>query len=179
MRERYGWPVIGLHWLTLLLIAAAILIAALLDDMPLSPLKLKMYSWHKWLGLTVLFLLPLRVLLRKLDPFDHRVELTPFEVKVSAAVHGLIYLLMIIVPLFGWLYSSASGFPVVWLGVLPMPDLVEKSESMKEVFEELHEGSVALLISLIVLHAAAAIYHHHVRRDGVLTRMLPWLKKKA
>ncbi len=179
MRERYGWPLIGLHWLTLLLIAGAVLVAAILDDMPLSPLKLKLYSWHKWLGLTVLFLLPLRVLLRMLDPFDHRTELTVFEVRVSAAVHGLIYLLMFAVPLFGWLYSSASGFPVVWLGVLPMPDLVEKSEFLEEIFEELHEGSVALLITLIALHAAAAIYHHHVRRDGVLARMLPWLKRKT
>jgi len=161
------------------LIIAAYVLASILEDMTLSPLKLKMYSWHKWLGLSVLFLLPLRVLLRVLDPFDHRVELTPFEVKVSAAVHGLIYLLLFAVPMFGWLYSSASGFSVVWLGVLPMPDLVDKSESLKEIFEELHEGSVNLLVTLVVLHAAAALYHHHVRRDGVLTRMVPWLKKKA
>jgi cytochrome b561 len=68
MRNRYSLPLIGLHWLTLLLIIAAYVLATILEDMTLSPLKLKLYSWHKWVGITVLFLLPLRLLLRFLDP---------------------------------------------------------------------------------------------------------------
>jgi cytochrome b561 len=122
--------------------------------------------------------LPLRLLFRFLDPLDHRAGLTALEVKASAAVHGVIYLLLIAVPMFGWLHSSAAGFPVVWLGVLPLPDLVGKDKALAEVFKELHEGSVNLLIALVVMHAAAALYHHHMRRDGVLARMVPWLGKK-
>jgi cytochrome b561 len=140
---------------------------------------LQLYAWHKWVGLTVLFLLPLRLLFRFLDPLDHRAELTAKEIKVSAAVHGLLYLLLIAVPLFGWLHSSAAGFSVVWFGVLPMPDMVGKDKALAEIFKELHEGSVNLLIALVVVHAVAAVYHHHIRRDGVLVRMVPWLKKKA
>jgi cytochrome b561 len=179
MRERYSLPLIGLHWLTLLLIIAAYVLASLLEDMTLSPLKLKLYSWHKWLGMSVLILLPLRLLLRFVDRFDHRFELTALEVKASSAVHGLLYLLLIVVPMLGWLHSSAAGFSVVWFGVLPLPDLVGKDKALAEIFKELHEGSVNLLVTLVVLHAAAALYHHHIRRDGVLARMLPWLKKKA
>jgi cytochrome b561 len=179
MRERYSLPLIGLHWLTLLLIIAAYVLASLLEDMTLSPLKLKLYSWHKWLGMSVLILLPLRLLLRFVDRFDHRFELTALEVKASSAVHGLLYLLLIVVPMLGWLHSSAAGFSVVWFGVLPLPDLVGKDKALAEIFKELHEGSVNLLVILVVLHAAAALYHHHIRRDGVLARMLPWLKKKA
>jgi len=80
---------------------------------------------------------------------------------------------------FGWLHSSAAGFSVVWFGVLPLPDLVGKDKALAEVFKELHEGSVNLLVTLVVLHAVAALYHHHIRRDGVLIRMLPWLRKKT
>jgi cytochrome b561 len=178
MTQRYRWPTIGIHWLTVLLIIAAFVLATILEDMTLSPLKLKLYSWHKWVGITVLFLLPLRLLFRFLDPLDHRAGLTALEVKASAAVHGVIYLLLIAVPMFGWLHSSAAGFPVVWLGVLPLPDLVGKDKALAEIFKELHEGSVNLLIALVVMHAAAALYHHHIRRDGVLARMVPWLGKK-
>ncbi len=178
MTQRYRWPTIGVHWLTVLLIIAAYVLATILEDMTLSPQKLKLYSWHKWIGITVLFLLPLRLLFRFLDPLDHRAGLTALEVKASAAVHGVIYLLLIAVPMFGWLHSSAAGFPVVWLGVLPLPDLVGKDKALAEVFKELHEGSVNLLIALVVMHAAAALYHHHIRRDGVLARMVPWLGKK-
>ena len=178
MTQRYRWPTIGVHWLTVLLIIAAYVLATILEDMTLSPQKLKLYSWHKWIGITVLFLLPLRLLFRFLDPLDHRASLTALEVKASAAVHGVIYLLLIAVPMFGWLHSSAAGFPVVWLGVLPLPDLVGKDKALAEVFKELHEGSVNLLIALVVMHAAAALYHHHIRRDGVLARMVPWLGKK-
>jgi cytochrome b561 len=179
MRERYGWPLIGLHWLTLLLIVAAYVLGTILEDMTLSPLKLKLYSWHKWVGLLVLFLLPLRIALRLADKLDHRQGMTPFEIRASAIVHGLLYLLLIAVPMFGWLNSSAAGFSVVWFGVLPLPDLVGKDKALAEVFEELHEGSVNLLVTLVALHAAAALYHHHVRRDGVLARMVPWLRKKS
>jgi cytochrome b561 len=178
MTQRYRWPTIGIHWLTVLLIIAAFVLATILEDMTLSPLKLKLYSWHKWVGITVLFLLPLRLLFRFLDPLDHRAGLTALEVKASAAVHGVIYLLLIAVPMFGWLHSSAAGFPVVWLGVLPLPDLVGKDKALAEIFKELHEGSVNLLIALVVMHAAAALYHHHFRRDGVLARMVPGLGKK-
>lgn len=178
MNQGYRWPLVGLHWLTLLLIVAAYVIGSLLEDMTLSPLKLKLFSWHKWVGMTVLFLLPLRLLLRLTERFDHASGLLPWEARASAAVHGALYLLLLLAPLLGWLHSSASGFPVVWFGVLPLPDLVGKDKALAETFKELHEGSVNLLVALAVLHAAAALYHQHVRHDGVLARMVPWLRSK-
>ena len=178
MNPHYRWPLIGLHWLTLLLIVAAYVLASLLEDMQLSPQKLQLYAWHKWVGITVLFLLPLRLLARRLDPLDHRAELTAFEIKASASMHGMLYLLMIVVPVLGWLHSSAAGFSVVWFGVLPLPDMVGKDKALSDIFKELHEGSVNLLVALVVVHAAAAIYHHHLRCDGVLIRMAPWLNRK-
>ena len=125
MRERYGVPLIVMHWLILLLIIAAYVMGTILEDMAFSPAKLRLYAWHKWVGMLVLFLVPLRIGLRLAESLDHRRGLTPFEVRVSAIVHGLLYLLLIAAPMLGWLHSSAEGFPVVWFGVLPLPDLVD------------------------------------------------------
>lgn len=178
MNQGYRWPLVGLHWLTLLLIVTAYVIGSLLEDMTLSPLKLKLYAWHKWVGMTVMFLLPLRLLLRLTDRLDHAAGLLPWEARASAVTHGALYLLMLTVPLLGWLQSSAAGFSVVWFGVLPLPDLVGKDKALADTFKELHEGSVNLLVALVVLHAAAALYHQHVRHDGVLARMVPWLRRR-
>jgi cytochrome b561 len=179
MNQGYRWPLAGLHWLTLLLIVAAYTIGSLLEDMALSPLKLKLYAWHKWVGISVLFLLPLRLLLRVSDRFDHAADLLPWEVRASAVVHAALYLLMVVVPVLGWLASSAAGFQVVWFGVLPLPDLVGKDKALAEVLKELHGGSVNLLVTLVALHVVAALYHQHVRHDGVLARMVPWLRSKS
>jgi cytochrome b561 len=179
MRKQYGGPLIAVHWLTVLLIIATFVLAQMLQDMTLSPLKLKLYSWHKWLGMTVLFLVPLRLLLRFIDRFDHRSGLSLLEIRASATVHSLIYLLLICVPMLGWLHSSAAGFPVVWFGVLPLPDLVGKEKAIAETFKALHSGAVNALVVLIALHASAALYHHYIKRDGVLARMLPWLSVKT
>ena len=179
MNQGYRWPLVGLHWLTLLLIVAAYVIGSLLEDMTLSPLKLKLYAWHKWVGMLVLFLLPLRLLLRLTDRLDHPAGLLPWEARASAAVHGALYLSLLAVPLLGWLQSSAAGFPVVWFGVLPLPDLVGKDKALAEILKELHEGSVNLLLALVALHAAAALYHQYVRHDGVLARMVPWLRRRS
>lgn len=179
MRQGYRWPLVGLHWLTLLLIVTAYVIGSLLEDMTLSPLKLKLYAWHKWVGMTVLFLLPLRLLLRLVDRLDHAAGLLPWEARASVATHAALYLLMLAVPMLGWLQSSAAGFSVVWFEVLPLPDLVGKDKALADIFKELHEGSVNLLVTLVALHAAAALYHQHVRHDGVLARMVPWMRSKS
>jgi cytochrome b561 len=172
----YGWSLISLHWLTLVLIAATYTLGLILGDMSLSPLKLRLFAWHKWLGLLVLAILPLRMLLRYLDPFDRLRELAAWEARLSGLVQGLLYVLMFVAPLLGWLHSSAAGFSVVWFGVLPLPDLVEKNKALAETLKELHAVTVHVLIALVALHALAALYHHHIQKDRVLARMLPWLQ---
>ena len=176
MNQSYRWPLVSLHWLTLFLIVAAFVIGQILEDMTLSPLKLKLYAWHKWLGMSVLFLLLPRLLLRLTDRLDHAAGLLPWEILVSRLVHGALYGLMFAVPLLGWLSSSAAGFSVVWFGVLPLPDLVDKDQAWADTLQELHAASVYLLLALVALHAAAALYHQHIRHDGVLARMIPWIR---
>jgi cytochrome b561 len=86
---------------------------------------------------------------------------------------------MVVAPILGWLSSSALGFQVVMFGVLPLPDLVGKDKALADQLKELHEVTVNLLVALVALHAAAALYHQHFRHDGVLARMVPWLRSKS
>jgi cytochrome b561 len=143
-----------------------------MHELPLSPTKLQLYSYHKWIGITVLLLAGVRVVWR----LTHRPPPLPDSVvrwqrQASAVVHGLLYVLILAIPLSGWLMSSAKGFPVVWFGVLPLPDLVGKSRELGELLEEVHEWLNYTLLALVILHVAAALKHHFIERQPFLQRM--------
>ena len=86
--------------------------------------------------------------------------------------------LVLAAPITGWLFSSAAGFPVVYLGVLPLPDLVSKDRELADVLRAAHKWINYSMAAVIVLHVAAAIKHHVHDRDDVLARMLPFLRRR-
>jgi cytochrome b561 len=170
---------IGLHWLVAILIACAFAFAWIFDDMPLSPDKFKMINWHKWTGITVMSLFIIRFgykLIRGIPDVD--ASIPPVQRKLAVGVHHLLYLLMFLLPLVGWLMSSAKGFPVVFWGVLPLPDLVSKNDDLAGILKEAHELLAYGLLTLIGLHIAGALKHHIIDKDSTLARMLPFLAKK-
>jgi len=176
--NRYSLPAIVLHWVLGLSILGAFAMGLYLDDLPFSPTKLKLINLHKWAGVTILFLSVLRLVWR----ITHRPPALPAEVQRNmpgwqmAAFHGthhLMYLLFFIVPLAGWAYSSAKGFPIVWFGVWPLPDLVAKNEELAHWFKEVHELAAFALVGLALLHIAAALKHQFIDRDNLLARMRP------
>jgi cytochrome b561 len=176
---RYTRTAVALHWLIALLILAAIPLGMTMTELILSPTKLKLYSWHKWLGVGIFFLVVLRLAWRLWYRPPALPETMPGWQRAAAGLsHGLLYLLMLAIPLSGWLMSSAKGFQTVWFGIWPIPDLIGRDPAWGDFFEETHEALVGLLLGLLVLHVAAAIKHHVIGRDDVLTRMLPWLKRK-
>lgn len=145
-----------------------------MHDLPLSPQKLRYFSWHKWIGVTVFLLAIIRVAWLA----THRPPRLPqgspsLQVMAAHANHFLLYLLMFLLPLSGWLMSSAKGVPTVYLGVLPIPDLVAKDEQLGENLEEVHELLAYALAILVAIHIAVALKHHFIDRDGLLSRMLP------
>jgi cytochrome b561 len=97
----------------------------------------------------------------------------------AAANHVLLYALLLMIPVSGWLMSSASGVPVVYLGLIPLPDLVGKDKALADQLKLAHEALNWTLIALIVLHVAAALKHHFVERDEVLPSMLPLIKPRV
>jgi cytochrome b561 len=93
------------------------------------------------------------------------------------ALHLLLYVLMLAIPLSGWLMSSAKGFQTVWFGILPLPDLVGKDKDLGELLEAVHMSLNFGFAALVAAHVGAALKHHLVDRDDVLVRMLPILAK--
>jgi len=175
---RYSAPAIVLHWLMALLIFAGFPLGLTMVDLPLSPDKLKLYSYHKWIGVTLLMLVAIRLSWRLTHtPPPLPASVAAWQRRASAIVHGLLYLLMIAIPLSGWLMSSAKGFQTVWFGVLPLPDLVGKDKALGDLLAEVHKVLNFTLLGLVVLHVGAALQHHFIERQPFLQRM-GWGKKE-
>ncbi len=180
MTDRYTKTAVILHWLIALLIFAAFPLGLYMHGLSLSPTKLRLYSYHKWIGVTVFLFAVIRVFWRS----THRPPLLPdamlrWEKIAAESVHYLLYTLIFIVPITGWLMSSAKGFQTVWFGVLPLPDLVGKNKALGDLLQELHEMFNYIMLGLVIAHVAAAIKHHFIERDDILTRMIPFLDKKS
>lgn len=176
---RYTTAALLLHWLMALLLAILFAVGLYMVDLPLSPQKLKIYSWHKWAGVTAFLLVLLRLAWR----FGHPAPTLPttmpaWQKSAAHGMHHLLYLLMIAIPISGWLMSSAKGFQTVYFGVLPLPDLVAKNRELGKTLEEVHEVLANGLALLVLAHIGAALKHHLLDRDDVLSRMLPFLARK-
>lgn len=171
----YTTTAIALHWAVALLIFFAWPLGVYMGDLPLSPQKLQYFSWHKWAGVTVFMLALIRLAWRAGHPPPGLPTAMPeWQRKAAIGLHHLLYLLILVIPITGWLMSSAKGFQTVWFGVLPLPDLLGKDKALGELLEEVHETLNMVLLALVLAHVAAALKHHLVDRDDVLTRMLPF-----
>lgn len=174
MNSTYTRVAKSLHWLMAVLLIGLLSLGFYMADLPLSPDKLQLYSWHKWAGVTVFALVWLRLLWR----LTHRPPAYPDSMSVALqrlahAGHWALYGLMIAIPLTGWLMSSAKGFQTVWWGIWPIPDVLAKDKELGHTLQEVHEALNWLLVLMISGHVAAALKHHWIDRDDVLTRMLP------
>jgi len=175
---RYSTTAIVLHWLMAMLIFAAFPLGLYMVDLPLSPDKLKLYSYHKWIGVSVFLLVAVRLSWRLTHtPPPLPESIAAWQRRASAVVHVLLYLLMIAIPLSGWLMSSAKGFQTVWFGVLPLPDLIEKNRELGELLAGVHKALNFTLLTLVILHVGAALKHHFIERQPFLLRM-GWGRKE-
>lgn len=174
--DRYSTPAIVLHWLLALAIVVAFTCGVYMVDLPFSPQRLKLYNWHKWLGISILALSALRLLWRLLRrppalPVAMQKRMPAWQRAAHHGVHLALYLLFFAVPLLGWAYSSAAGVPIVWLGVLPLPDWVPANADLADAIKPWH-GRAAMTLALVTaVHVAAAFKHQWVDRDGLLLRM--------
>ena len=163
-----------LHWLISLMIFCMLLLGFYMSDLPLSPDKLKFYSWHKWAGVTVFLLVIIRLGWRITHTPPAMPEEMPQLQQVAATIfHFALYALMFLIPLSGWLMSSAKGFQTVWFGVLPIPDLLPKDKAVGDALKEIHQALNLLLIVILIVHVLAALKHHFIDKDNVLKQMLP------
>ena len=167
-----------LHWLIALMIIGLFALGQYMSDLSMSPSKLQLYSWHKWAGVTVFLLVLIRLGWRLLHtPPALPAQMSKPQRLASHIGHAVLYLLMLAIPISGWLMSSAKGYQTVWFGVVPLPDLIGKDKQIGEALAELHESLNGLLMLIVTIHALAALKHHFIDRDDVLIRMLPSRKQ--
>lgn len=173
--QRYTKTAMLLHWLTALLIIAAFFLGLVMTDIHgITPTKLKYYSWHKWLGVTVLALACIRVLWRKANtPPPHPANMPAWQNQAADAMHVLLYILIFAVPLSGYFYTYAAGVPVVYLGLFQLPAPMAPNPELKPLLQQVHYWLTMTMAALVVAHALAALKHHFIDRDDVLKRMLP------
>jgi cytochrome b561 len=169
----YTRTAIALHWLLALALLGSLGLGWMMTGLPLSPLRLKLYNWHKWAGICILALSGLRLAWRWRHPAPPLLRMPGWQRVAARAVHAGLYALFFAVPLAGWAYSSAAGFPVVVFGILPLPDWVPADRALGELVKPLHRALAYTLALLAALHVAAALEHHFVARDGLLHRMWP------
>ncbi len=178
MPDQYTRTAITLHWAVALLIFSTFPLGLYMADLPLSPLKLRLFSYHKWIGVTIFLLAVLRVSWRATHRPPSLIETMPHWEKLAAqTVHYLLYVLIVIIPLSGWLMSSAKGIQTVYFGVLPLPDLIAKNKELGDTLTEVHESLNFFMAGLVLLHIAGALKHHFIEHDATLARMLPFLRK--
>ncbi len=174
----YTRVAIALHWLLALVIIGLFGVGVYMTDLPFSPWRLKLYNWHKWAGVSLLVVSALRLAWRLTHqppelPDAITRAMPAWQTRAHHATHHLMYVLFFAVPLLGWAYSSAAGFPIVWFGQIALPDLLAANKEMAELIKPLHKLSALALMGLAALHIGAALKHQWIDRDGLLLRMLP------
>ncbi len=177
--SEYSRTAIALHWLIALLVFSLFPLGLYMSDLPFSPGRLKLYSYHKWLGVTVFMLAIVRLAWRLTHPAPPPPAGMPAWQRIAAtATHHMLYALLILVPLSGWLMSSAKGFQTVYLGIIPLPDLLTKDKALGDALLVVHQALNFTLAALVATHLGAALKHYFVDRDEVLGRMIPLLNRK-
>ena len=178
--QRWGALAQLLHWVVVWAILTQFLLADAADELPAGIGKLATLARHKSVGITILLLAVLRLLWKRYNR-QHSpslpADLKPYEVWLARLTHHGLYGLLLLLPLSGWMMSSAKNYPVSWFGLAVLPDLVSPSQTLFVLLKALHEILADLLVVLALVHVGAALVHHFVRRDDVVRRMLPFPRK--
>ena len=174
MTDRYTRTAIALHWSVSALVITALCMGWIMTDMDRTPLRLEVFDWHKWVGVTVLALFFARALWRLTHPAPPPLPMPAWQRRAAQFLHGLLYAMLLVQPITGWIYSNASGRPIVYLGLVPLPNLVDKNRALAHTFREIHSDGGMVLAIAVGLHLLAALKHHFIDRDDTLRRMLRW-----
>ena len=171
---------IRIHWLSALLIVAAFASVWVRELAEGDALRAQILGLHRQIGVLVLTLWVLRLVVRLLTPPAHLSAGWPWWLRWAATgSHVVLYAILLAMPLLGWATTTAQGHPLLWLNALPLPALVAVDPDLADSLQEWHERCGWALLALVGAHLGAALWHHLIRRDGVLAAMVPWLHPRA
>lgn len=170
--KHYGGMAKLLHWAVALLVLASLIYAWSLPRRS-DPAYESVLLWHKSFGAAVLVLIAVRLAWRAGNPVAPAATLTPMEALASRATHALLYATMLLLPVTGYLFSSLEGQRLDLFGLVTLASPFAADRSISRPIEAIHKLGQWAVYILVGLHALAAFYHHFIKRDGVLARMLP------
>jgi cytochrome b561 len=162
-----------LHWTMALLIFTLFVLGWTAELMPRSPAKIQTFVWHKSIGILVLGLVAIRLLWKLANRDPRPPEGKPWEHFAARAAHTLLYVLMFAMPISGWIVNSAANVPLKVFGLFVLPNLTGPSDELRELAEDAHLTMFWIMAATLVAHIGAALQHHLIKRNNVLTRMLP------
>src|SRR6266567_380586 len=172
--DSWGAPAKFFHWVMAALILAQIALGLTAASWRVSPTKIELFFWHKSTGMLILLLVALRLLWRLANPAPALPAGMPaWERAAARSSHLLLYALMIALPITGWIVNSASNIPFRIFRLIPLPAIVAPAQYTADVGALVHRGLFAVLALVLAAHIGAALRHHFVKRNTVLTRMLP------
>ena len=163
-----------LHWLIAACVLVTLPVALLMVRVAKGPTQDALYNFHKSLGVLILILMVLRLINRLAvgapvpDP-----TIEPWQRKLSSAVHGLLYVLLLAMPVVGYVANSAYGAPTPFFGLFTLPKIAADDQALATQLFTLHRWTGFLVILLAAMHIGGALFHVVIRRDTVLQRMLP------
>ncbi|WP_131114685.1 cytochrome b [Lichenihabitans psoromatis] len=175
---RLGFTTRALHWATAALVAGGFGAAWLFNALGPSPTAAKLVEIHRSIGLCILLVTLTRVVWRMTHPLPP-VPSAPWERWLAGTVQAMLYLALMAMPVLGWLGSNAQGDNVTFLGVLPLPDLVEANQDIGDRLFVLHGWLGYGILALLSLHIAGALRHRFIKKDRVLQRMTTGLPLEA
>ena len=163
-----------LHWLVAASVLTTLPVSIVMGRVSQGPTQDFLFNLHKSLGVLILLLMLLRLINRVVAGAPPpEPDLEPWQRTVSSAVHGLLYVLLVTMPIVGWVANSAYGAPTPFFGLFTLPKLVADNEALAKQLFTLHTWAGFLVILLAGMHIGGALFHYVIRRDGVLQRMLP------
>lgn len=162
------------HWLVVALVLAQVIIALVLPSVLPESAGDSITAWHLAMGSTILLVMLLRLAWRLAHPPPPApADLPPFLRILARGTHWAFYLVLILLPLLGWMAANAYGATPRLLGLIPLPRLLAPDQALAETIGTVHKTVATFLLALIALHVSGALYHALVKRDGVIRRMLP------
>lgn len=169
--KRFGLVAVSLHWLIAILISSMLALGLYMTNFPKDAEKFQLYGWHKAFGILALGLIVLRVIWRLIN-ITPQLYLPRLEKIAAYAMHWSLYVVMMAMPLTGWLMSSAAGRPVSFFGLFTLPNLMQPNKAWQHFFASAHGWLAYALIAMIIIHTLAALKHYFIDKDDILQRML-------
>jgi cytochrome b561 len=170
----WGAPAKLLHWGVALLVFVQFGLGWAAASWRMSPIKVDLFVWHKSTGMLILLLMLARIGWRSLNAAPTLpAGMGSLERRAARASHLLLYLVLLVMPLTGWIINSAANIPFRIFWLIPLPAIVQPDKVLADATARVHLALFIVLALLLVVHIGAALRHHFIKHNDVLTRMLP------